>query len=193
MTVDVAWHDVEVGADAALAAHVGARLGAGTVLSGRLCGRCGSAGHGRPWARHEGSAVSVSLARSGPHLVTAMAQVGEIGVDVESVSEVAGRWQPELVLAPGEAADEALEQAWVWAGKEAVLKAYGVGLDRPMTTVDLGDLTDASWERVEAPEGYVAAVAVLTPRPAVAAAPPGTATRRTGPSGRGRTRSRRSR
>ena len=153
-------------------------LGAGDIRTGRLCGRCGSSAHGRPWATYDGRDVPVSLARSGPHLVTAVSTGGAIGVDVESVAEVAARWQPGMVLAPGESASDGLEQARVWARKEAVLKAYGVGLDRPMSSLSL----DAeSWADVDAPAGYVAAVAVITPRPEAAAGPSGRATRRTGP------------
>ena len=37
------------------------------------------------------------------------------------------RWDPDLVLAPGERADAAEAQARLWARKEAVLKACGVG------------------------------------------------------------------
>jgi 4'-phosphopantetheinyl transferase len=173
MSVDVVWHDVALGAHAALAAH----LGTGTTLSGRLCARCGSSEHGRPWATYDGRDVSVSLARSVPHLVTAVSTEGAVGVDVESVAEVAARWQPGLVLAVGESAPDGPEQARVWARKEAVLKAYGVGLDRPMTSLHLAA---ESWADVVAPEGYVAAVAVLSPLPAAPAGRPGTATRRRG-------------
>ncbi|WP_051552032.1 4'-phosphopantetheinyl transferase family protein [Nocardioides sp. URHA0020] len=173
MSVDVVWHDVALGAHAALAAH----LGPGTTVTGRLCARCGSADHGRPWASYDGRAVPVSLARSGPHLVTAVSTEGAVGVDVESVAEVAARWPAGLVLAPGEVAVDGLEQARVWARKEAVLKAYGVGLDRPMTSLHLAA---ESWADVAAPAGYVAALAVLRPQPAAPAAPPGRATRRRG-------------
>ena len=79
--------------------------------------------------------MPVSLARSGPHLVTAVATGGAIGVDVESVAEVAAPLAAGARAGAGESADEPLEQARVWARKEAVLKAYGVGLDRPMTSV----------------------------------------------------------
>ncbi|GAA4714415.1 4'-phosphopantetheinyl transferase family protein [Nocardioides conyzicola] len=178
MTIDVAWHDSARAADDALAAHLGWAYGDGEARTGRLCGRCGSAAHGRPWATYDGRDVAVSLARSGPHLVTAVATDGAVGVDVESVAEVAARWQPELVLAPGEVAADALEQARVWARKEAVLKMYGVGLARPMTAVVLGA---EAWIDLEAPDGYVAAVAWLTPQRAAAAGPSGRATRRTGP------------
>ena len=105
MTVDVAWHDASVDADAAVAAQL-RRNGSGTgdVRTGRLCARCGSSAHGRPWATYDGRYVPVSLARSGPHLVTALRTDGAVGVDVESIAEVADRWEPTLVLAPGETA-----------------------------------------------------------------------------------------
>ena len=122
--------------------------------------------------------MAVSISRSGPHLVTAFREDGAIGVDVESIAEVTARWQPGVVLATGESADGPLEQARMWTRKEAVLKAYGVGLDRPMTSVLLGE---EAWIDLEAPDGYVAAVSWITPRQAAAAAPPGTTTRRRGP------------
>ncbi len=86
---------------------------------------------------------------------------GPVGVDLESIAEVARRWQPDLVLAPGESAEDALERARMWAAKEAVLKAYGVGLDQSMTTVRLDDPDGPWWAQVEAPDGYVAVVAGL--------------------------------
>ena len=162
VTVDLRWHPADVGGDAALASHIGDVLGDGAVSTGRLCPSCGSPDHGRPWARHEGRDLHVSLSRAGPHLLTAVslvsAGVSAVGVDVESVTGVESRWAADLVLARGEVADESLARARVWAAKEAILKAYGVGLARPMTEVNLatfdGELVD-----VPAPDGFVAALA----------------------------------
>lgn len=143
------WHDASTSAGAALATHALAVLGSGTVTSGRLCPACGSSDHGRPWLRHEGHRVQVSLARSGPHLVTAIAQRA-VGVDVEAaVIDVL----PELVYAPGESDDLARS----WARKEAILKARGTGLSTPMSEVVLAQ---EHWCDVDAPDGYVAALAV---------------------------------
>ena len=150
----VAWHDASVGAAPALARHVRSLLGPGAVSSGRLCPRCGSDGHGRPWLRLDGQPVHVSLARSGPHLVTAVAEE-PVGVDVEAaVVDVL----PELVLAPTEAAGPAVDLARAWTRKEAVLKARGSGLATPMPAVVLAR---ERWWDVDAPDGYVAALAVV--------------------------------
>lgn len=144
------WHDSSTSAAAALATHAGAVLGSGAVTSGRLCPACGSSAHGRPWLRHAGRLVQMSLSRSGPHLLTAIA-ARAVGVDVETaVIDVPS----ELVLAPGETDD----RARAWARKEAILKARGTGLATPMPAVVL---TQERWWDVDAPDGYVAALAVL--------------------------------
>ena len=63
----------------------------------------------------------VSLSRSGPHLVTVIAD-RPVGVDVEAAAIDV---HPALVLAPGETGD--LARA-LGCGKEAVLKLRGTGL-----------------------------------------------------------------
>jgi 4'-phosphopantetheinyl transferase len=152
----VVWHSASLGAATALETHARSLLGPGAVTSGRLCPACGSAAHGRPWVRHDGRPVHVSLSRSGPHLVTALAEV-PVGVDVE-VARV--DVLPELVLAPGESADlESGDLAQTWARKEAILKARGTGLTTPMSAVVLAD---ERWQDLDAPEGYVAALALAT-------------------------------
>lgn len=150
MRPDVAWHDATTRPATALATHATSLLGTGAIASGRLCPECGSDRHGRPWLRHDGRSVHVSLARSGTHLVTAIAGT-PVGVDVEvaTINVLA-----ELVLAPGETAD----LARAWTRKEAVLKARGTGLTTPMAAVVLAY---ECWEDIEAPEGYVAAVSLL--------------------------------
>lgn len=156
MQPDVAWHASSVDAADALVTHARSLLGPGDVTSGRLCPSCGSDAHGRPWARHGEQPLHVSLSRSGPHLVTAIAPLtsdGHIGVDVE-VAHI--DVLPALVLAPSETGDLAL----AWARKEAILKARGTGLMTAMSSVVLAD---EGWSDVDAPEGYVAALA-LAPR-----------------------------
>lgn len=150
MPPDVRWHSSDVAAAAALEAHARSLLGPGAVTSGRLCPACGSDAHGRPWIRHEGRTRHVSLSRSGPHLVTAFAEA-PVGVDVEVVALAV---LPELVLAAGETGD--LSRTWV--RKEAVLKARGTGLTTPMSSVVLAA---EHWQDLDAPPGYVAALATV--------------------------------
>ena len=170
MTYDVRWHAAGTSAARAIEVHATDHLGApggsrgGDVTSGRLCPRCGSSAHGRPWLRVDGVAHHVSLSRAGQHLVTALSD-GPVGVDVKSVAAVAAGWDPTLVLAAGETAGSDTERARVWARKEAVLKQRGTGLATPMTGVLL---TDEQWRDLEAPEGYVAAISWAGP---AAAAP----------------------
>lgn len=149
--MDVRWHRTSDAA-AALEQHAHALLGPGPVTSGRLCPRCAGADHGRPWLRYGDHPVRVSVARAGPHLVTVLADV-PVGVDVEVATVDV---DPALVLAPGEP-DGDLARAW--ARKEAVLKARGTGLAVPMPEVDLAV---ERWRDLEAPAGYVAALAWST-------------------------------
>lgn len=122
--------------------------------SGRLCPRCGSSRHGRPWLRAYGVAHHVSLSRSGAHLVTVLADA-PVGIDIDSVADVARRWDASLVLAPGEDAATDEDRARAWVRKEAVLKHRGTGLATPMTEVVLAN---ERWHDLVAPAGYVAAI-----------------------------------
>ncbi|RYC11427.1 4'-phosphopantetheinyl transferase family protein [Nocardioides zhouii] len=153
---DVRWHATGTTSKRALELHAAAHLGvtADVVNSGRLCLQCGSSRHGRPWLRAYGVAHHVSLSRSGAHLVTVLAYA-PVGIDVESVADVARRWDASLVLAPGEdpATDE--DRARAWSRKEAVLKQRGTGLATPMIEVVLAD---EQWHDLDAPDGYVAAI-----------------------------------
>ncbi|MGO3507150.1 MAG: 4'-phosphopantetheinyl transferase family protein, partial [Brachybacterium tyrofermentans] len=147
--------DADADADAGAGAHAAA-----AIHVGRLCPRCGSAAHGRPWARVAAlsTPIGVSLSRSGPHLATACRAGGPIGVDIEEIRVVASRWDEALVAHPSERglATTALEQARMWSRKEAVLKARGTGLAVPMAQIVLAEHEVID---VPAPPGYVAAVA----------------------------------
>jgi 4'-phosphopantetheinyl transferase len=158
--VDVRWHLGRT-ADEALVDHVrvvAATDSSAAVAVGRLCPQCGSAGPGRPWVEvrdgHAARRLEVSLARSGPHVVTAVAEQA-VGVDVEGVEDVARGWDPALVLAPGERADSSRERARAWTRKEAVLKARGTGLATPMSMLVLAEV---DWTDLPAPPGHVAAL-----------------------------------
>jgi 4'-phosphopantetheinyl transferase len=153
--VTVRWHDATTDSDDALRTHVAGVVGVEpeVVEVGRLCQRCGSASHGRPWSSH---GVHVSLARSGPHLVTAVSTTGPVGVDVESVADVDRAWDDlSSLLDPGTVA-LGTARAALWCRTEAVLKRDGTGLsaapDRRTVEVFVDDLV--------APAGYCAAVAL---------------------------------
>lgn len=152
--VDIGWHPTRPAADA-LAEHARALLGPGVVTSGRLCPLCASARHGRPWLRYDDRPLPVSLSRASPHLVTVIS-AAPVGIDVESVVALDRAWDPALVLAPGEQAHTTLERARTWVRKEAVLKARGTGLTTPMCSVRLAE---EDWYDLDAPDGFVAALA----------------------------------
>jgi 4'-phosphopantetheinyl transferase len=157
-TVDVFWAASTENADEVLIARIRAVLGARRSAVGRLCPRCGSSDHGRPWARYGDDDVPVSLSRSGAHLVTVVAPgTAPVGVDVEQLAAIARSW-PEDVLAAGETATTVEERTRTWAAKEAILKAEGVGLARAMDQVRIADHADRlTW--LEAPTGFVAVLA----------------------------------
>lgn len=156
---ELLWTPAGADADQVLADQVRARH-AGTVRIGRLCPRCSSSTHGRPWARAGAVDIPVSVSRAGEYLVSAVAEpgTGMLGVDVE-VDDPDRRWPWELMLASGESVADAHDALRLWVAKEAVLKAMGVGFARAMSDVVLAEFDGSLWE-APAPPGYAAAVAV---------------------------------
>jgi 4'-phosphopantetheinyl transferase len=146
--VSVSWHAATT--DAALALRIQVALVVGVeppaVSVGRLCGRCGSSEHGRPWASH---GVHVSLSRSGPHLLTAVSTTGPVGVDVEDVVAAERAWCDV-------SEHDDVDAAQAWCRFEAVLKRDGTGL--AARSVD-AVAVDATVLDLDAPDGYRAAVA----------------------------------
>jgi 4'-phosphopantetheinyl transferase len=153
--VTVCWHDALTDADEALRTHVAVVVGVepGSVDVGRLCGQCGSSEHGRPWAA---GGVHVSLARSGPHLVTAVSASGPVGVDVASVADVDRAWDDVSSLVGGQTPEDATARAALWCRTEAALKRAGTGF----STTDVGDMAAGGHVGdLGAPPGFCAAVA----------------------------------
>jgi 4'-phosphopantetheinyl transferase len=125
-----------------LASHVNASPAEVRVT--RACAACG-APHGRPrLAAPGGTAIELSVTHAGDRVAIAVSRQGPVGVDVERI-------QPDLPvwgLAPHVLAGEELATLYgldaarrphgflvYWTRKEAVLKALGVGLTVPLTSV----------------------------------------------------------
>ncbi len=112
------------------ARHLGVRPADVTV--DRTCGRCG-AEHGRP--QLPGSGLNASVSHSGDIVAVAITFAGPVGVDVEAVRAIDFTAVAESVCTPAELTDlhVAADFYTFWTRKEAVLKATGEGLSRPMT------------------------------------------------------------
>ena len=142
--------------------------------------------HGKPALADDRSEVAFNLAHTGSLAVCALARGRDLGVDVERVRPIpdadgiarsffSPRETAELASLPEPARFRAFFDAWT--RKEAVLKALGDGLARPLDSFDvtlkpgdtprllrtLGDPEEAdrfSLHSLEPEEGYVAAIAV---------------------------------
>ncbi len=164
-----------------------------TILSGYLginpgCVEFEYGAHGKPMvkAQPDTEKLRFSLSHSHNLAVHAVASDREIGVDVEYIRRVSGADRivdryftaPESAIYRSLAPDEKQEAFFnVWTCKEAYLKAIGVGLGRPLSSVEVsiapgevprllmieeGQAIASGWSlRLFKPErGYVAALAV---------------------------------
>jgi 4'-phosphopantetheinyl transferase len=171
-----------------IAAHVALRaiLGAYLAVSAedvafarRACSACGGL-HGKPEVAQSENAPEFNLSRSGGLALVAVAR-RELGVDVEALrTDTSLEDVAELVLSAADRARLRTGQCGaatlyrVWTRKEAVLKAWGDGLNRSAANVPSVEevvLSDdgRQWSVVDvrAPNGYVAAVAIEGEQPAV--------------------------
>jgi 4'-phosphopantetheinyl transferase len=160
----------------AAARHLGIRPA--DVAVDRTCGRCG-AQHGRP--RLPGTSLRASVSHSGDIIAVAITSAGEVGVDVEAVRSIDFAAVTESVCTPRERnyVRAATDFYTFWTRKEAVLKATGEGLNRPMTDLDvtppgsapvllrLGSEASPACQMadISVGDGYHAAVAVLAADP----------------------------
>jgi len=118
----------------------------GTMSLVRRCPTCGGDDHGRPSIRRAdgqaggradvGRRLEVSLSRAGSVVAVALGFAGPVGIDIESVDAVSRAGFDDVAFNPVELAaleglaghDAAAARAALWTGKEAALKAIGVGL-----------------------------------------------------------------
>ena len=116
-----------------------------------------------------------NLSHSGGLAFLAVGGAGEVGVDIERIRPL--RYQADLALSHLTAAERKPHADWsalearpeffrVWARKEAMLKAAGLGLSRPLDRVDtIRGILDGRpyWVLDLLPgEGFVGAVACTT-------------------------------
>lgn len=142
----------------------------------RWCQICRSDDHGKP--RKVGD-LHYSLSHSANRVAVAVTDGGQVGVDIERVSEVSGI--ERYVLHPDEVLPEhSSDLLRYWVRKEAVLKATGVGLSVSMSSLRVSAPTEVpavleypdrdlapseiSLHDVDVGSGYLASVAVLLPR-----------------------------
>jgi 4'-phosphopantetheinyl transferase len=160
----------------AAARHLGIRPA--DVAVDRTCGRCG-AQHGRP--RLPGTSLQASVSHSGDIVAVAMTSAGPVGVDVEAVRGIDFAAVTESVCTPRERnyVHTATDFYTFWTRKEAVLKATGEGLQRPMTDLDVtppgaapvllrlgaGAPPACQMAEISVGNGYQASVAVLAADP----------------------------
>jgi 4'-phosphopantetheinyl transferase len=163
-------------------AVLGERLGItpSRVWFSRDC-RCGDRTHGKPFVPR--ATVEFSISHTGVRAVVALSEAGRVGVDVERIGVPADQTaMAEIMLTAGELAGwRALPPAArhlgllrYWTRKEAVLKATGEGLTRPLTEIVvappaaapavLSGPAPAQLIDIGPRPGYVGAVCVLTQR-----------------------------
>jgi 4'-phosphopantetheinyl transferase len=108
----------------------------------RTCGRCG-AQHGRPLL--PGTGLHASVSHSADVVAVALTSCGPVGVDVEAVRPIDFAAIAESVCTPAERINVRAEADFftIWTRKEAVLKATGEGLSRPMSDVHVAPPSSA--------------------------------------------------
>ena len=166
------------------------RLAAARYLGGRpadiavdrRCDRC-RAQHGRP--QLPGSGLHASVSHSGDVVAVALTAAGPVGVDIEVVRAIDVEAVADSVCRPAERRRLATTAGFYsyWTRKEAVLKATGEGLSRPMTDLHVtppdsapvllqfGSESRPACQLADLPvgDGYRACVAVLTAEPVAVA------------------------
>lgn len=146
------------------------------IALGHACPRCGSAEHGRPYVRSTATfrhPAQVSLSRAGALSVVAITDAAPVGVDVEAVGAARFAGFDDVARHPDEHLEPRVSADRLWVRKEALLKAYGLGLAVNPSQVALDEHGIAAWDSPHPPPeaarildvdvpGHVASVAVLT-------------------------------
>jgi len=123
----------------------------------RSCAHCGHPTHGKP--RLVGGPWQFSLSHAKNRVLLAVAENCPVGVDIEPTDAKVGE-AARLILHPDEPPVTGVDLLRVWVRKEAVLKATGHGLARPMTGFSVLTPPDGMLLRdLPRDDGYVAAVA----------------------------------
>ena len=126
----------------------------------RTCSLCGDAHHGKP--RLLDAPVEFSVAHSADRVVVAVSEAAPVGVDVEPI-DVPLADVADSFLHPHELGVPPADLVRLWVRKEAVVKATGQGLIRPLREISVLS-APAGMLLVNLPDegGYVAAVAAVT-------------------------------
>jgi 4'-phosphopantetheinyl transferase len=133
--VDFAGVSVRASRNPGLLENTIAEYGPGEARIGHLCPRCGSAEHGPLVVVHPSATIFANRSRVGTLEAVAVSAIAPVGVDIESVSQLALASVDAVLLHPAEvgevaaALDPAVHRARLWTAKEAVLKATGRGLN----------------------------------------------------------------
>jgi 4'-phosphopantetheinyl transferase len=146
-----------------------------TIVLTHSCPRCGSDEHGQPRLLATAALRNpayVSLTRAGGLSVVAVTDAGPVGVDVEAEGAADFEGFADVALNPDERVTPGAAPTRTWVRKEALLKAYGVGLAADPRDIGLDHDGLAGWDspypapgaawlrEVDVP-GHVVAVAVL--------------------------------
>lgn len=125
----------------------------------RWCALCGNDQHGKP--RLLDASLEFSIAHAADRVLLAVSDRIPVGVDVEPADAPVAE-ATSLVRHPSERDVEGPELVRLWVRKEAVLKATGHGLVRPMTDFGVLVAPDGMFlADVPLGQDYVAAVAAV--------------------------------
>jgi len=128
----------------------------------RSCALCGDDQHGKP--RLLDGALEFSIAHAADRVLLAVADRIPVGVDVEPADALVAE-AAALVRHASEHDVEGAELVRLWVRKEAVLKATGHGLARPMTDFGVRVAPDGMFlTDLALGENYVAALAARSDR-----------------------------